>query len=196
MVRSAILLLASLLLVQHAAASSVSTVSSTGCSGSLSISLLDSAVFSCSGDFALSGGTISSDLSIFITSGGALTLSDIFISAPTIALGSSGGNLSVGSGAALSGNSISIWSNIGLAISTDATITVGSGAASRVISPSDFAVTIGSGTLTYETPLPTPVPLPGALLPMLFGLFAVFGVARTGSTKACLVGVAGLTQRT
>lgn len=183
MVRKLILLLSSLLLVQQAVASTVSTVSSTGCSGTLSISLLDSAVFSCSGDFALSGGTITSDLSILITSIGTLTLGDIAVSAPRVELGSQDGIVSIGSGSSISGVSISVWAASGVALLQGATITVWSGADSRVISPGDLALPIGSGTLTYDPSLPTPVPIPGGLLPMLFGLIAMFGAARGGLTQ-------------
>jgi hypothetical protein len=185
MVRKA-LLLVSMLLAQQAVASSVSTVSSIACSGNLSVSLLDSAMFSCSGDFALSGGTISSDLGIVIASGGSLSLGDISIVAPKVELSAQDGVLAIGSGASIIGDQVQVWGTGGqgttspVALAPGSTITVGSGAGARVISSSDFTLAVADGTLTYDASLPTPIPIPGSLMPMLLGLLAVFGTARMG----------------
>lgn len=183
MVRKA-LLLAFMLLAQQAVASSVSTVSSIACSGNLSVSLLDSAMFSCTGDLALSGGTISSDLGIVITSGGSLSLGDISIAAPRIELTAQAGVLEIGSGALISADQVQLWGTGGqgtspsVALATGGTITVGSGAGARVVSSNDFTLAVADGTLTYDAPLPTPVPIPGGLIPMVLGLLAMFGTAR------------------
>lgn len=192
MVRKA-LLLAFMLLAQQAVASSVSTVSSIDCSGNLSVSMLDSAMFSCTGDFALSGGTISSDLGIVITSGGSLSLGDISIAAPRIELTAQAGVLEIGSGALISADQVQLWGTGGqgttpsVALAAGGTITVGSGAGARVVSSNDFTLAVADGTLTYDAPLPTPVPIPGGLIPMVLGLLAVFGTARRGLPSSGLL---------
>lgn len=81
------------------AATNVS-VDSISCSGSQTSSFTDVMTLSCTGDFSLTGGSIWSDTKLLISSGGKLTLDNLFISAPYAEF-IAGTTVSIGPGASI-----------------------------------------------------------------------------------------------
>ena len=185
-------LLAALLLhvaAPVANAASVESLGSVDCTGSLSSSFMEVALMQCSGDFSLDGGSIVSDTRITITSGGALALDNLTISAPLIEFISQG-TLTLGNGARINGHDLFITAGTGgsgsmlpipqpVVIASGSAILLGNGSPGipplplnpgtlQVINWQSFSVTSG-GSLTITTAIPEP----GTWLLMLAGLLAV-----------------------
>lgn len=76
-------------------ASSNASLGAITCSSSLTLSITDSASFQCDGDFAISGGSITSDLKITLAANGSLVLDNIAITAPVVELTALNGLLSI-----------------------------------------------------------------------------------------------------
>ena len=76
-------------------ASTLIDIGSASCSGSESINSSNGLSFSCSGDFSLTAGSLSSDIGITLSSLGKLTLDGLTLSAPNITLNAT--NIDIGS---------------------------------------------------------------------------------------------------
>jgi hypothetical protein len=82
---------------------------SSSCSGSQSFDAGSGLTFSCSGDFSLAAGSLSSDTSIAISSPGSLSLDAFTLSAPSILLNAA--SIHIGSDARLNGQNIQLSAN-------------------------------------------------------------------------------------
>ena len=200
MIRTLTLLSALSIFSLNAEAVSSSTVGSLECSDSLSISLLETASFSCIGNFSLFGGGITSDSKIVITSGGALVLDNLSITAPFVELSSLNGLVSIGSGVLM--NSSSFFATVG-GETPGASILVGSGemapGASILVGGGEMARIIGSSEILQSkaiTPLVggnisliSSIPEPSTYILLVLGLLVVFGLTQgvNGRQHATLV---------
>lgn len=170
----------------NAEAISSSTVGSFDCSESLSISLLDTASFSCIGNFSLSGGGITSESKIVITSSGSLVLDNLSIVAPFVELSSQNGQLTIGNGVLI--NTDSFLTTVGdgaapsLSLSPGASISVGSRESARIIGSSEILGSINHGAITPlvggDISITPSVPEPSTYISMLLGLVVVFGLTK------------------
>ena len=88
----------SMLLPVAAGAAPLFDVGNVSCSGTQNLSFTDGISLTCSGDLALTGGSIVSDSKIFIQVGGSLALNVDRVTAPVVRIQGSGGTLSRGSG--------------------------------------------------------------------------------------------------
>ena len=187
MIRTLTLLSALSIFSLNAEAVSSSTVGSLECSDSLSISLLETASFSCIGNFSLFGGGITSDSKIVITSGGALVLDNLSITAPFVELSSLNGLVSIGSGVLM--NSSSFFATVG-GETPGASILVGGGEMARIIGSSEIlqskAITpLVGGNIS----LISSIPEPSTYILLVLGLLVVFGLTQgvNGRQHATLV---------
>ena len=176
MIRTLTLLSALSIFSLNAEAVSSSTVGSLECSDSLSISLLETASFSCIGNFSLFGGGITSDSKIVITSGGALVLDNLSITAPFVELSSLNGLVSIGSGVLM--NSSSFFATVG-GETPGASILVGGGEMARIIGSSEIlqskAITpLVGGNIS----LISSIPEPSTYILLVLGLLVVFGLTQ------------------
>jgi hypothetical protein len=186
MVRALTLLSLLSLISMNAKAVSSSTVGNLDCSESLSISLSDTASFSCIGNFSLSHGGITSESKVVITSSGALTLDNLSIVAPIVALNSQSGQISIGSGVFVNTRSFLATVESGivptLLISPDASISVGTGESARVISSSELIESVNHGAITQlvssDISITPSIPEPNIYVSMLLGLLMVIGITK------------------
>ncbi len=186
MFRSLTSLAISLLLPLSAAAASYSTVGSMGCTGTTNVALLDTASFSCSGNFFLSGGSISSQSKIVIAADGSLSLDRLSLTAPFVELSSLNGQVSIGNGVLI--NTSSFLAAVGNVVtptsinSPGASISVGSGETGRIIGPVEVLQAITHGAITPlvggDISIASSVPEPSTYVSMLLGLLVVFGLTK------------------
>lgn len=186
MIRTLTLLSVLSLFSLSAEAVSSSTVDSLDCSDSLSVSLLDTASFSCVGNLSLSGGGITSDSKIEITSSGSLVLTNLSIVAPIVELSSQNGQLSIGNGVLI--NTSSFLATVGsgvvpsFIVAPGASISLGSGEATRIIGSLEILESINHGAITPlvggNMLINPSVPEPSAFISLLFGLLVVFGLTK------------------
>jgi|CXWL01.1.fsa_nt_gi hypothetical protein len=120
----------------------------TFCSGIQTSSSIVGSPFSlsCAGDLSLSGGTLSDNLGIFLSSTGAMTLDNITVTAPSISF-SSGAIFSMTPSVSLSGANVSI---VGSTVSMNGNISVPRGTLGGTVSfvglpPADANLNIGAG---------------------------------------------------
>jgi len=160
----------------------VFAVQTVVCSGSLTSDLAAVLSVNCSGDFSLTGGTLSADAKVQLTSGGSFTLDNLAITAPEIVL-IAGGTLALGSGVALTASNGVTISAVGgsagaIGSSAGGTLTTGGGSFNligpgSIVTPPDYSIRISDGaTLT----LAQSVPEPETYLTLLAGLLMLGGV--------------------
>lgn len=186
MIRTLTLLSALSFFSLNAEAVSSSTVGSFECSDSLSISLLDTASFSCIGNFSLYGGGITSDSKIVVTSSGSLVLDNLSITAPFVELSSLSGQVSIGSGVLISTSSFLATVGNGVTpiftVSPGASILVGSGETARIIGSSEILQSIGHGAITPlvggNISIIPSVPEQNTYILLALGLLVVFGLTK------------------
>lgn len=191
MIRTLTLLSALSFFSLNAEAVSTSTVGSFDCSDSLNISLLDTASFSCIGNFSISGGGITSDSKIVVTSGGALVLDNLSITAPFVELSSLNGQVSIGSGVLI--NTSSFLATVGngvtptFTVSPSASILIGSGETARIIGSSEILQSIGIGAITPlvggNISIIPSVPEPSTYILLVLGLLVVFGLTQGANDR-------------
>jgi hypothetical protein len=167
-----------------AVAASVYGVHATTCSDSLSFDSEPLNV-SCIGDLTLSGGVLSDDSSIFISTSGALILENLTINAPLVQLVAE--SVLFGSDSSIVATSISAAANPGgttptISTAPGATITLAGFTAPTPIRSDSFVLS-PSGALVLSSPSVTLVPVPGALANLLAGMMALFGL-RFGARRA------------
>jgi hypothetical protein len=186
MIRALTLLSALSVFSMNAEAISSSTVGSFACSESLSISISDTASFSCIGNFSLSGGGITSESKIVITSSGSLALDNLSIVAPFVELNSQSGQLSIGNGVLINTSSFLATAGVGVApslsLSPGASISVGSGESARIIGSSEILGSIKHGAITPlvggDISIIPSVPEPSTYILMVLGLVVIFGLPK------------------
>ncbi len=191
MIRTLTLLSALSFFSLNAGAVSSSTVGSFECSDSLSISLLDTASFSCIGNFSLYGGGITSDSKIVVTSGGALVLDNLSITAPFVELSSLNGQVSIGSGVLITTSSFLATVGGEFTVSSGASILVGGGEMARDIGSLEILQSKSINKLAI-TPLVggnisiiSSVPEPSTYILLVLGLLVVFGLTQGANGRQC-----------
>lgn len=143
---------------------------------------------SCIGDFSLSGGSISADSKVLLTSSGALTLDNLTIFAPEVEF-IAGSLLSLGAGVSITTNSF--YASIGDSstvpvIAAGATISIG-GEVLRPLGAGDISlltggnISIADGETGGVITIAPSIPEPSSYLTMLAGLLALGGMLRTKS---------------
>lgn len=143
---------------------------------------------SCIGDFSLSGGSISADSKVLLTSSGALTLDNLTIFAPEVEF-IAGSLLSLGAGVSITTNSF--YTSIGDSstvpvIAAGATISIG-GEVPRPLGAGDIrlltggSIPITNGGVGGIITIASSIPEPNSYITMLAGLLALGGMLRTKS---------------
>ena len=157
-------------------------INSIICTGSQTSTL------SCIGDFSLSGGSISADSKVLLTSSGALTLDNLTIFAPEVEF-IAGSLLSLGAGVSITSNSFyaSIGDNSTVpVIAAGATISIG-GEVPRPLSAGEVrpltggSIPITNGGVGGIITIAPSIPEPSSYVTMLAGLLALGGMLRTKS---------------
>ena len=146
-----VLLLLAVFGVSHAhmaSATSISTVQTIDCAGDLQISLGQSALLSCGGDFSVFGGTITSDTSIVISALGSLRLDNLEVRAPSVAF-SSAGELFLGGDVSIVATSVALSSFADGSVPPSGTggLTIGSGATLSLSGTNIFNQPLNSGSI-------------------------------------------------
>ncbi|MFA5984529.1 MAG: hypothetical protein WC782_10985 [Methylococcaceae bacterium] len=166
-------------------AASSASISNASCSGIQMSTLTDVARFSCTGDYSLFGGRISSDVKVVISADGALNLNNLNITAPLIELTSLNDTVNLLDGVVLNASEIFV---------TDARVVIFSEFTPQITTVNEGLITINPAaneSIFLNPPeelhagllggvnlsvggsiqiIASPVPLPGTFLLMLFGI--------------------------
>jgi len=183
MVRRIALISTFFLLPLSAGATSAVTLGIVSCTDSLTVSVLELASISCTGNLSLADSSITSDSKILITAYGSLLLENLFISAPLIELNALNGTLSIGTGVLIRSDSFSAQTYNSPTVSSGATLTIGSDVAPRVIRSAELLSSITPGSITLldsgNISVQSSVPEPGTYVLMLSGLLLVLGIKKS-----------------
>lgn len=187
--RKAMFLMAVLFFPFVAHSASFSSVGTTTCSSSLSLTLFEEASFLCAGDLSLIGGSITSDSRVVIRAEGSLFLDNVSITAPQIDLSSLDGSIDVGRGTSLGFGSLSSGR---IAITARMNPSTGIGGTLQIAEGGDISlsngfhlprplVAIEGGRISLTSGggivvLASPVPEPSAALLLMLGLAALIGL--------------------
>ncbi len=125
-------------LPNSANAISTASIVNTSCSGDLTSSLLNGASFTCSGNFTLDGGTVTSDSLINISSTGDLFLDNLILTAPNVSFSVLSGILTLGSGVLINANSTVLSSNNSIIVAQSALINIFPGSNNNVVAGTGF----------------------------------------------------------
>lgn len=168
------------------------SVDSISCYGTQTTAISDGLSISCTGDLSLLGGSITADTQILLSSGGALTLDNLAVTAPHIQL--FGSTVSIGAGVVITINSLTVTAGIGggsnvPSISAGSTISIGGQEPRQIVigdvllPPGGREPIIGGGPGGSITIMPS-VPEPSIYASMLIGLLVLAGIFRNKAPMA------------
>lgn len=148
------------------------------CGGVQSTVISETVLLACTGDYALTGGTLSADSKIRLSAGGALTLNELTIAAPEIEI-TAGGALIIGNDISIVTAFLLAATSGAIAILPGARLSSDNGNTFWSLDPGTIRLTPGGALLTRGGPItlaPSPVPEPGAFAVFMTGLLALGGV--------------------
>ena len=181
MVRYISLFCVSIVLSVQTNAASVALIDVTQCSGVLTSSLTDDAIFSCSGNLSLIGGSIDSSSKVIISANGDIYLDNIQITAPHVDVTASQGQVTVSNNVSFSTN-VFFTANPSLVnVSTGGSLTIGTGGNIHQVTDGFTLLPITSGSSIHPGSYGTiitvaPIPLSSASLFLLSSFFALAGL--------------------
>lgn len=184
LIRTPALLFALLVPATATHAAAVSYLGTSFCSGELTSTLEQDAIFSCSGNLVLAGGRVTSDSKIMISAQGTLSISRVELIASTVAFDSS--VIEIGPGTSIKADSIVADSGGDspprIDVAAGATLTTGDGTNLPIVDSRGSVLVVSAGG---NAPLPgdpgnislQPVPLPPSLALLISGLIPLLGLS-------------------
>lgn len=155
------------------------------CLGLQSSSFADVVSLTCTGDFSLSGGNIAADSKIVLSSGGALSLDNLSITAPQVEF-FAGSSVSLNDGVSIVANSIFVLGSSDgpiptVSVSPGVSISSGNGADAPPINVGTGSISGGDTSLPGGGPILilSSAPEPTSLAMLMAGLLALGGFLGT-----------------